>query len=328
MGITVRLSGLHLNVRLPNFGLSGAAKLIFLELLLVISASFSTKAFSNADNIDLDNPEDQYNIGLVFFNGTDGVPENKKEAVKWYRMAAEQRFVVAQKNLGLMHHFGKGAPQDDKEAVKWFRQAAEQGDVVAQKNLGLMYDNGLGVTEDKTEAMNWYRMAAEQGDAGAQNNLATLLLINKPSKEDISNAKRYFELAFENGLGGGYAEASLGRHHFTGAYSQAIPLDYVKAFYWNELGAKAGHANAHSNMALHYFSGLGTSQSFEKMFGHLTISAELMTDKFRSVTEEPDEWLAYKSLAPAHYWAARGLWWQAVSTGENSYIDKLKLLKN
>ena len=160
----------------------------------------------------------------------------------------------------------------------------------------------------------------------AQNNLARRLLDRRSSATDITEAKRYFELAIENGLKGGYAETSLGWHHFTGDYAPIISHDYVKAFYWNGLGAKAGHANAHSNMALHYFSGLGTSQSFEKMVHHLILSAELMTDQQRAVTEEPDEWLAYKSLAPVNYWVARGLWWHAAITGNDSYIENLKLL--
>jgi TPR repeat protein len=32
---------------------------------------------------------------------------------------------------------GKGVPQDDKQAVKWYRLAAEQGHANAQYNLGL-----------------------------------------------------------------------------------------------------------------------------------------------------------------------------------------------
>ena len=30
-------------------------------------------------------------------------------------------------NLGLMYDSGEGVPEDDKEAVKWYRLAAEQG---------------------------------------------------------------------------------------------------------------------------------------------------------------------------------------------------------
>ena len=65
-------------------------------------------------------------------------------------------------------------PQDDAEAVRWYRLAAEQGEAIAQNNLGLMYSNGWGVPQDYAEAIRWYRLLAEQGKAGAQNNLGVM----------------------------------------------------------------------------------------------------------------------------------------------------------
>ncbi len=67
-----------------------------------------------------------------------------------------------------MYDNGQGVPQDYAEAVKWYRMAAEQGDAKAQSNLGFMYDNGQGVPQDYAEAAKWFRLAAEQGDADAQ----------------------------------------------------------------------------------------------------------------------------------------------------------------
>ena len=43
---------------------------------------------------------------------------------------------------------GQGVPQDYEEAIKWYRLAAEQGYASAQYNLGVMYDNGDGVPQD------------------------------------------------------------------------------------------------------------------------------------------------------------------------------------
>ena len=77
----------------------------------------------------------------MYDNG-EGVPQDYKEAVKWYRLAAEQGHAKAQYNLGLMYDNGEGVPQDYKEAVKWYRLAAEQGVASAQTNLGFMYYNG------------------------------------------------------------------------------------------------------------------------------------------------------------------------------------------
>jgi len=68
-----------------------------------------------------------------------GVPQDYKEAVKWYRLAAEHGLAQAQYNFGLAYQKGQGVPQDYKEAVKWWRLAAEQGDAQAQSNLGWMY---------------------------------------------------------------------------------------------------------------------------------------------------------------------------------------------
>ena len=47
------------------------------------------------------------------------------------RTCAEQGDARAQYNLGLMYARGDGVPEDDAEAVRWWRLAAEQGDVYA-----------------------------------------------------------------------------------------------------------------------------------------------------------------------------------------------------
>ena len=46
-----------------------------------------------------------------------------------------------------MYEDGKGVEPDDEEAVKWYRLSAEQGDASAQWHLGLAYANGEGVEQ-------------------------------------------------------------------------------------------------------------------------------------------------------------------------------------
>ena len=87
---------------------------------------------------------------------------------------AEGGDTTAQWNLGVMYDTGVGVPQDYKEAVKWYTKAAEQGDVDAQNNLGAMFDNGEGVVQDYKEAFKWFTKAAEQGDVDAQYNLGDM----------------------------------------------------------------------------------------------------------------------------------------------------------
>ena len=92
------------------------------------------------------------------------------EAVKWYRLSAEQGNANAQFMIGLMYDRGEGVPENDAEAVKWYRLAAEQGDAEAQYNLGNMYANGEGVPEDLVQAYRWFNLAAAQGNEDAKAN--------------------------------------------------------------------------------------------------------------------------------------------------------------
>jgi TPR repeat protein len=62
-----------------------------------------------------------------------------------------------------MYSNGYGVAQNYAEALKWYRLAAEQGEAIAQYNLGYMYEYGRGVAKDYTQAMRWYRQAADQG---------------------------------------------------------------------------------------------------------------------------------------------------------------------
>ena len=105
----------------------------------------------------------------MYENGK-GVPQDYKEAVKWYRLAAEQGYATAQYNLGVMYDEGYGVPQDDKEAVKWYRLAAEQENVDAQFNLGFMYLEGEGVPQDYVLAHMWWNLAGSNGKERASKN--------------------------------------------------------------------------------------------------------------------------------------------------------------
>jgi hypothetical protein len=96
-----------------------------------------------------------------------GVPQDYAEAVKWYRLAANQGDAFAQFHLGLMYAKGQGVPQDYAEAVKWYRLAANQGAAIAQFNIGLMYAEGDGVPQDYVGAHMWFNLSAAGGDQDA-----------------------------------------------------------------------------------------------------------------------------------------------------------------
>ena len=107
---------------------------------------------------------------------------DNKEAVKWYRLAAEQRLASAQHNLGEMYDNGEGLPEDDKEAVRWYRLAAEQGHASAQNNLALMYRNGEGVLQDTVYAQMWWNIASANGSKEGSENRDLIVKQMTPSQ--------------------------------------------------------------------------------------------------------------------------------------------------
>ena len=66
-----------------------------------------------------------------------------------------------------MYSEGREVPQNDAEAVRWYRLAADQGNAVAQVNLGWMYLNGRGVSRDCQEAHRLTELASASGLAEA-----------------------------------------------------------------------------------------------------------------------------------------------------------------
>ena len=70
---------------------------------------------------------------------------------------------MQQYDLGVMYDDGQGVAQDSKEAVKWFRKAADQGFANAQYDLGVMNASGLGVEQDLKEAVKWYQQGCRSG---------------------------------------------------------------------------------------------------------------------------------------------------------------------
>ena len=66
--------------------------------------------------------------------------------------------------MGAMYEKGQGVPQDYKEAVKWYRLSAEQGYADAQYNLGQIYRRGEGVPRDYVLAHMWLNFAVSNGE--------------------------------------------------------------------------------------------------------------------------------------------------------------------
>lgn len=80
--------------------------------------------------------------------------EDYEEAVRWFRMAAEQGHPEAQMYLGFLYMHGDGVPTDYDLALHWLRLSAEQGQVSAYVYIADASANGWGVPYDPVGAAN------------------------------------------------------------------------------------------------------------------------------------------------------------------------------
>jgi TPR repeat protein len=112
------------------------------------------------------NARAQVALALMYEQGH-GVPENKDEALRWYRKAADQGHADAQFQMAV-----RTTPMS--EAAKWFRKAADQGHAAAQYWLALLYADGKGVVKDEAQAAEWFRKAAAAGHPTAAAGLRRL----------------------------------------------------------------------------------------------------------------------------------------------------------
>ena len=110
-----------------------------------------------------------------------------RQPVEAIKLEAEQGFMGAQFNLGIMYASGRGVPKDYVKAVEWYKKAAEQGLVNAQFNLGASYANGEGVPQSNVFAYMWWLLAKAQGSEKASQYL--LVLEQEMTLHDISEAQ-------------------------------------------------------------------------------------------------------------------------------------------
>lgn len=101
----------------------------------------------------------QYSIGRIYI-----FRNEPAEAFRWYKLAAEQGFALAQINIGGLCETGRGVRQNYSEAMKWYKLAATQGNALAQVSIGYMYQEGKSVKQNKRIAKEWFGKACDNGE--------------------------------------------------------------------------------------------------------------------------------------------------------------------
>jgi len=124
------------------------------------------------------------------------------EALRWYRISADQGNAEAQTNVGLDYDDGLGTARDYAEAVRWYRMAVSQNYADAELFLARMYEEGRGVRRDYSQAMDLYRRAAAQGSGPASYAIGKMYQSGRGTPRDMVQARSWLAKAKAQGFDG------------------------------------------------------------------------------------------------------------------------------
>ncbi len=180
----------------------------------------------------------QTRLGHMLYAGQ-GIPQNHKKAVQWYRMAAEQGFAAAEYELGLMLVDSKALETNYVEAAKWLSRSASRSYSPALYVLGLLYSSGKGVRRDIDQAIKLWRDSALLGHAEAQYKLGSIYYQGLVVSKNDGEALKWFGKAAAQGF-------ALAQYQLAYMYQHGIgtQLNFPLAMKWYGLAADNGISDA------------------------------------------------------------------------------------
>lgn len=176
--------------------------------------------------------EAQLSVASMYFSGL-GVQQDYRQAVKWYRPAAEKGHPVAQHSLGI----ALLALDDMNEAIEYLLEADKQNVSVAQSCLGDLFTGAYGSLPSEVlkkfnftfyKALQWYQKAGKGGFPYAYHRLGNIYAKGEGVEKSEIDAIRFYHKAAEQGyspsqrvLAKAYQDGLLG-----------LPSDLEQAQYW------------------------------------------------------------------------------------------------
>ena len=236
----------------------------------------------------------QFCLAFMYKYGM-GVPQNFQNAIEWYIKSAEQGYVPAQNDLGVMY----SRLLEKKEFPKWeiekeglesvimsysvksverFTEAANQNNAIAQFNLALVeillaseYPEGSeGYLEWSQQALLWYKKAAEQDYDPAQSELAHIYLLG--SYGVPKNHERAMELFIKaatppnEGVGIYKNGNVLAQHSLGTIYAEGIGVkqNYEEALKWYRKAAAQRYTESQYSLGVMYYKGNGVNRDLKE----------------------------------------------------------------
>jgi TPR repeat protein len=116
---------------------------------------------------ELGEPEAEFLLGQMYYDGATGIADYKK-ARFWWDKAAKANHGLALCQIGLMYRYGTMGEKDPAKALEYIEKAHKNKDPEGTFQLGLLHLTGTGVPKSDEKAMGLLIDATSKGHTGAQ----------------------------------------------------------------------------------------------------------------------------------------------------------------
>lgn len=190
----------------------------------------------------------------------DGVEQDEDEAIKWYKLAAEngcdEAVSYLTEDMGL---------DFSEEPLEWCIKVAENGSTDAQLYLAEMYDG-----EDFEASLKWYKLAAEGGNRDAIYHVGHSYYYGDGVKQDYKQAYYWFDKD-------GFRDLP---YYICADMYFYVDKDYKNAFRLYLSALEDGVDFAAHKIGEMYFYGLGVEQDYCKAFEFLKYYNDEFDERF------------------------------------------------
>ena len=129
----------------------------------IVALSYYSKALLIDSNCPLAN----YEIGLLYWNGSVGINKDNIQSCIYMSKAANRGQSGAYIILGDARKYGKGLDKDYYLAMEWYKKGLGHNNGLSELNIGKMYLEGLGVKVDQSIALEWFQKSRNMGSTEA-----------------------------------------------------------------------------------------------------------------------------------------------------------------
>lgn len=127
------------------------------------------------------NQQAKYQLALVYITGKGHIAKDSKKGFELFLELAKSGNVQAMSDVGLAYNIGDGTKTDIKQALYWYKKAADKANRSAQYHLGIYFYN----TKKYDKSIYWLKKSAEKGYPEAKGQLGLSYQMSGKPKEAI-----------------------------------------------------------------------------------------------------------------------------------------------